>query len=361
MGVERASAEPAVAAPAPRARRRSRLAAKLVLALLVPPVSFGVAELALRATGSGYDAAFLVPAVGPDLEGKLMTNPRFGWRFFPRDVARQPEALVLEREKPPGSVRIFVLGSSAAQGFPDPGTGIARVLEVLLRNGFDGVEFEVVNAAMVAINSHVVVDIARDCASPDGGDADAFVVYEGNNEVIGPFGPGTVFEGFRASRAAIRTGLWARRLRLGQLVDALRRPHGELTEWTGMELFLDRRVAADDPDLVRTAEQFRANLVDICRAATEREKPVVLCTVGVNLRDCAPFASEHRPDLSANELAAWESALAAGSAAVEAGDDTGALARYRDAGADWVIVGPVDSSDPQNATMIGAELRPRLR
>jgi alkanesulfonate monooxygenase SsuD/methylene tetrahydromethanopterin reductase-like flavin-dependent oxidoreductase (luciferase family) len=39
----------------------------------------------------------------------------------------------------------------------------------------------------------------------------------------------------------------------------------------------------------------------------------------------------------------------------------GALARYRDAGADWAIVGPVDSSDPRNAAIVGAELRPRLR
>ncbi len=38
-----------------------------------------------------------------------------------------------------------------------------------------------------------------------------------------------------------------------------------------------------------------------------------------------------------------------------------ALVGYRDAGADWVILGPVDSSNPQNASIIGSELRPRLR
>jgi alkanesulfonate monooxygenase SsuD/methylene tetrahydromethanopterin reductase-like flavin-dependent oxidoreductase (luciferase family) len=37
------------------------------------------------------------------------------------------------------------------------------------------------------------------------------------------------------------------------------------------------------------------------------------------------------------------------------------LARFRDAGAHWVILGPVDSSDPANAEMIGQELCPRLR
>lgn len=38
-----------------------------------------------------------------------------------------------------------------------------------------------------------------------------------------------------------------------------------------------------------------------------------------------------------------------------------ALARYVDAGATWVILGPVDSSDPQNAILLAAEVAPRLR
>jgi alkanesulfonate monooxygenase SsuD/methylene tetrahydromethanopterin reductase-like flavin-dependent oxidoreductase (luciferase family) len=37
------------------------------------------------------------------------------------------------------------------------------------------------------------------------------------------------------------------------------------------------------------------------------------------------------------------------------------LARYRDVGADWVILGPLDSSDPVNARIIGEDLCPRLR
>jgi len=38
-----------------------------------------------------------------------------------------------------------------------------------------------------------------------------------------------------------------------------------------------------------------------------------------------------------------------------------ALRGYVDGGADWVIVGPVDSSDPDNARRLGEELAPRLR
>lgn len=38
-----------------------------------------------------------------------------------------------------------------------------------------------------------------------------------------------------------------------------------------------------------------------------------------------------------------------------------ALAGYRDAGATWVIIAPVDSRDPENATCLGTEVRPLLR
>jgi alkanesulfonate monooxygenase SsuD/methylene tetrahydromethanopterin reductase-like flavin-dependent oxidoreductase (luciferase family) len=38
-----------------------------------------------------------------------------------------------------------------------------------------------------------------------------------------------------------------------------------------------------------------------------------------------------------------------------------ALRAYADAGAEWLVVGPVDSSDPDNARILGEEILPRLR
>jgi alkanesulfonate monooxygenase SsuD/methylene tetrahydromethanopterin reductase-like flavin-dependent oxidoreductase (luciferase family) len=37
------------------------------------------------------------------------------------------------------------------------------------------------------------------------------------------------------------------------------------------------------------------------------------------------------------------------------------LAAYVAAGADWVIVGPVDAANPENATILGEQVAPRLR
>ena len=63
-------------------------------------------------------------------------------------------------------------------------------MEVLLRERYPGVNFEVVNVAITAINSHVIVPIARECARYQG---DLWIIYMGNNEMIGPFGAATVF------------------------------------------------------------------------------------------------------------------------------------------------------------------------
>jgi alkanesulfonate monooxygenase SsuD/methylene tetrahydromethanopterin reductase-like flavin-dependent oxidoreductase (luciferase family) len=63
------------------------------------------------------------------------------------------------------------------------------------------------------------------------------------------------------------------------------------------------------------------------------------------------------------EAAAKRDRLGAPPDVISGGPDrvAAALARYVAAGADWLILGPVDSRDPANAALIGEELAPRLR
>src|SRR5207244_13338225 len=133
---------------------------------------------ALRLSGFGYPTGFFLrnPA-GP--RGTFIENQRFGWRFFPRQIARAPDPLLVSQRKPENSVRIFVLGESAALGDPEPAYGFGRILEVLLEGRYPGRHFEVLNVSMTAINSHVILPIARDCA-PLG--ADFWIIYMVNNE-----------------------------------------------------------------------------------------------------------------------------------------------------------------------------------
>jgi alkanesulfonate monooxygenase SsuD/methylene tetrahydromethanopterin reductase-like flavin-dependent oxidoreductase (luciferase family) len=69
--------------------------------------------------------------------------------------------------------------------------------------------------------------------------------------------------------------------------------------------------------------------------------------------------------LAADDAAATAKAqrLGAGEHVIVGGPDrvAWALRRYVDAGAEWLVVGPVDSSDPDNARILGREILPRLR
>jgi alkanesulfonate monooxygenase SsuD/methylene tetrahydromethanopterin reductase-like flavin-dependent oxidoreductase (luciferase family) len=55
--------------------------------------------------------------------------------------------------------------------------------------------------------------------------------------------------------------------------------------------------------------------------------------------------------------------LGAGDGVIVGGPDLVAAAfrAYVDAGADWLMIGPVDSADPDNARILGEEILPRLR
>ncbi|MGB8368108.1 MAG: hypothetical protein WCF71_02315 [Verrucomicrobiia bacterium] len=77
------------------------------------------------------------------------------------------------------------MGESAARGEPEPPYAASRYLETLLNERFPNTHFEVINLGITAINSHVILPIARDCAHADG---DLWIIYMGNNEMVGPFG-----------------------------------------------------------------------------------------------------------------------------------------------------------------------------
>jgi hypothetical protein len=178
----------------------------------------------------------------------LIQNNQFGWRFFGAAMARMPAPICLPQIKGTNTVRIVVFGESAALGDPQPAFGLPRMLEAILELRYPGTRFEVVNAAMTAINSNVILPIARDCA---GADADIWVIYMGNNEVIGPFGAGTVFGQQVPPLPLIRANLALKTTRTGQLMDTLRceiqKPPMGKSEWGGMEMFLDQQIRADDP------------------------------------------------------------------------------------------------------------------
>lgn len=315
--------QPTTAASSSRRRWYLRLVARLfplfVLVLL---------ELSLRLVGSGHPTTFWLKAKDNG-RAMLTDNPWFGWRFFPPAVARTPRPLYLAAQKSPDTVRIFVFGGSAAMGDPEPAYSLARQLEQILRARHPNQKVEVVNTAMTAINSHVVRQIASDCRPREG---DFWLVYAGNNEVIGPFGAGTVFGSKAPNLTAVRLVLALKTTRIGQLLARISSGANEPRRWEGLEFFLNSQFAQDDPRLKRVYESFAANLGDITRWGRRSGATVVLTTVPVNLRDFPPLTSLHRPDLRPEQLAEWQSLFSSGLQAQAAGHYTDALSDFHKAG-----------------------------
>jgi len=271
--------------------------------LLVPVLALALFEGVLRAIDYGYPTGFFVRET---VDGKpcYVTNYKFAWRFFPRSMARLPAPLAIPVEKSPDTVRVFVLGSSAAQGDPGPAFSFSRILEVMLRERFPGKKIEIYNTAATAINSNVILPIARDCLDLK---PDLFVIYSGNNEVIGPFGLSAALSPFFSSRTAILARVWLGQTKTGQFLRSFSKEKavpGE--EWNGMELFLKNKIRHDNPDLQKIYAHFQDNISDICALARSSGVKVVLSTVAVNDSDCPPFISLHDPALGANRLQEWE-------------------------------------------------------
>jgi len=300
---------------------RRRLYCFRVLASVgVPLLCLGLLELGLRLAGAGFPTAFLLKSSHGG-EKTFVQNNQFGWRFFGPRAARLPSAISIPRQKPPGTIRIFVFGESAAYGDPEPRFGLPRMLEAMLTLRYPGRKFEVVNAAMTGINSHVIRLLARDCEQAR---ADVWVVYMGNNEVVGPFGAGTVFGNRTLPRPLIRANLAFKATRTGQALDSLwqasRKDPARSSEWEGMRAFVDHKIAGSDPRLDAVYENFRRNLKDILDAGRDSGAKIVLSTVAVNLKDCAPFASLHRAGLSESRLEEWQRFFDAGVRAYADGD-----------------------------------------
>jgi tetratricopeptide (TPR) repeat protein len=300
-------------------------------AILIPCAMLLFLEAGLRMAGFGHPSSYFITK---KLNGRTfhVSNFAFTYRFFPPELARNVNRIVVPDAKAAGVRRVFILGSSAAMGDPDASYGFGRMLSVILRERDPDTRWEVYNTAITAINSHAIVPIARECA---GLKPDLFVVYAGNNEVIGPYGPSTVLTPIFASDALIHLHLWIRSLRIGQLAAAVSRmvPHSKdaLREWAGMEMFSGRTVRYNDPALPRVYQRYCANLREIRRLGEKAGARTILCTIGANRRDCPPFASLHAAGLGGAALTDWNAAWTRACSLDQAGKTDSALSAFQPA------------------------------
>ena len=253
-----------------------------------------VIEVFLRSVGFGHDTRLFIPFEESG-EKYYRDNPKFFWRYMGENMARNPMPMRIPQDKKKNSIRIVVLGESAALGDPAPAYGFARFLEVLLESKYPQKDFEIINTSTTAINSHVIRDIAKDCIKLD---ADYWLGYLGNNEFLGPFGPGSVFAGGQhGSLSSIRLGLALRKFKIGQLIDKMiqsikvSKNNGKQGKaWQGMEMFSNKSIPLQSEGRLIVHKNFRKNLEAILRFSESAGSKLILAPGVANLRSCGPFA-----------------------------------------------------------------------
>lgn len=158
----------------------------------------------------------------------------------------------------------------------------------------------------------------------------------------------------RAENESFGLGFGTIAERVGALEAAVRASRGRGARiWVGGHHRAVRAVAGRDADGWNgwggDATKFDIEVKDTRRMA---DRPDFECTWGglVVLDD-----DDERANAKAERLQASPGTIVGGPERVAA-----ALRAYRDAGADWVIVAPVDSQRPENAHLLGARVRPLL-
>ena len=297
-----------------------RQALFLGVTLAFPLLLLVAIELGLRVANpdGGLPLFVRAPAENGDY---LIANASVGKRWFAGiDNPPTPSHEVFAREKPHRAFRVFVMGESAAAGFPYPRNAeFSRLLGDVLRDVLPGDSVEVVNLAIAATNSFAVLDMAKEVAAQH---PDAVLIYAGHNEYYGVLGV--------ASRVAVPGGVTAVRLYLRLLrlrsVLALRNGIARVMSWgkeqngdpeaaSLMEILArDRQIPLGGNRYEMGAHQFESNLDAVCRLFKRDGIPVFVGSLASNLRDQPPFAANANatPRTADSTFAAARTAFAAG-------------------------------------------------
>lgn len=274
----------------------------IITAVVIPLLFFVLLEVILIALGVGTHYRYF-NTINIDGESYYQENPDFADQFYPPSLNVGPLQNTFAKEPTDDRLRVYVLGGSAAMGFPHKNHGVDRLLAAQLNALFPDKEVEVINTAMTSVNSHVVYQVAETLPRNS---ADVAVILMGNNEVVGPYGPGTFNQNFLSSLSAIRSLQALKRTRLWQWLDnafqevQVGDAKADL-EWQGMQMFVENGVAENDPRMGDVYEHFDANLRDIIEVLSNKGMHVVLSTVPVNLRHSAPFLSLQDDSLTAEQ------------------------------------------------------------
>lgn len=230
--------------------------------------------------------------------------------------------------KPRGVYRIFCLGGSTTYGHPyTDSTSFCGWLREMLPKVDPSRRWELINAGGISYASYREALLMEELV---GYEPDLFIVLSAHNEFLEQRTYSQIIAmpealrglGATLSRTRIYTALKAGIDRVTAPAAPTGAPVNRLAE--NPEAILDRTVGPqsyhrDERQRQQIVDHYRFNLARMADIARSVGAGVLFITPASNLRDCAPFKSEHRAGFKMEDQARWQSLLRGATEARRAG------------------------------------------
>ncbi len=261
------------------------------ITLCVPFLVLLLIEGGLRLGGYNQEAQDLF-IEAPNSSKFLVSNPKFIGRYF-LNFTPQIAPNAFRKQKKPNTFRIFVFGGSSTQGFPyNFYYSFSDQLEQRLLLNTEGVNVEVVNLGMTAVNSYVIRDLSKRVMDYK---PDAIIIYAGHNEYYGSFGAGSTQFGFVNNIGIKRLILWLKNWRFYQWMESIASSNSEETSErrTMMaKVIRNSNIQLNGKIYHHGIQQFKSNIEDVVNQFTSNNIPVFIGTVASNLKDQEPLTDD---------------------------------------------------------------------
>lgn len=242
----------------------------------------------------------MLQRAGPVEGGTLVVADQGGaasWFFATPTRAGGSEQYAFLDPKPAGTVRIFLVGGSVIEGYPQPRhLASSAFLQAMLEDTWPERKVEVINLGATAIASFPVLGILTEALDYE---PDLVVIHTGHNEFFGAYGVASV------SRAGnhpwmLRTTRWIQSFALMQGLNQLLHPDRGQLNRTLMETMMGHQhVGPRDDRRQAAARNLHANVSEMLRRCQAAGVPAIVCTQPTNERDLAPVGTDDLNALSA--------------------------------------------------------------
>jgi len=225
--------------------------------------------------------------------------------------------------KTQNTFRIFMLGGSAATGWPHYDFTITKLLAQKLRTLLPRNNIEVLNTAGGTYASHRVRVVYDEVIEYE---PDLILLYSGNNEFLENF----VFRAATLPRPWRHSALLRiTSIGLRGILDRSSRPTFDVENYSHADQASNRlsyafgrasKYRQDPQQFQYVLAHYRYNIESMVADCKKRGVPVMLLNVPVNLKDWIPNVSVHRSDITPIELAQWTTHFRDGVLALERDD-----------------------------------------